>query len=259
MNDITADSDESVIHCRNCGSQLHGRYCHDCSQDCEEGNPGFREWLFETFAEFTSLESRSVLSVRKLLTRPGELTVAWKQGKRERYTRPLRLVVVSLVLLILVRSILGSGRGLLASVVLGFLEGAVGDGGEVEEAVVLQETARILRWFTLALVPILAAVISQFFRRRAFSEHLVFTLHVFSFALILRTLFSFFELVIVAEDITETVQSLAISVYAFMAMRRVYGESILKTAVKFLAIAILSVIIWATAGVAVVALNMYSV
>ncbi len=259
MNDTVSASGEPADICRNCGHKLRGRYCHECSQDREEGSPSVREWLFETFAEFTSLEGRSVRTVGKLLTRPGELTVAWKEGKRVQYTRPLRLVLFSLVLLLLVRSILGSGRGFLASVVLGILEGAVGDGGEVDEAAVLHETGRILRWFTIALVPIVAAVVSQFFRRRTFSEHLVFTLHIVGFALIMRTLFSFVELIIVSEDITETIQFLTILVYAFIAMRRVYEESMLKTSAKFLAITILSILIWANAGVAIVALILYAV
>ena len=120
----------------------------------------------------------------------------------------------------------------------------------------VDQASNILRWFTLALAPIVAGVVSLLFRRRTFAEHFVFTLHVFGFALLVRTLFSFVERVGVSDYITEPIQVFVIMTYALIAMRRVYGDSIVRTWVKFVTIATLSVLIWLAAGASIIALTL---
>ena len=256
MTDETCTSLDSAECCLNCGLELRGRYCHGCSQDREVGNPSLIKWVGETFAEFTSIEGRSLQSIRTLLARPGVLTVAWREGRRVGYTGPLRLFLFSLLLLLLVRSLLGSEPGFMLSAVLGFLEGA---GATVDKTALLAQTDRILRAFTLLLAPVIAGLVSVFFRGRTFSEHFVFTIHVVGFALFLRTIFSFVELVVTSEYITEPIQVFGILIYAYLAMHRVYGESAQRTALKFVAISGLSIVIWFMAGLVILAGIVYSV
>lgn len=259
MTDEVSAADEPGEHCRNCGLELRGQYCHGCSQDRAEASPSLLEWIAETVAEFTSLEGRSLQSIRSLLLDPGALTVAWREGQRVRYTRPLRLFLLALVLLVVLRSLLGSGEGFLASAVLGLIEGGSGPAARVDQAAVLNQADRILRGFTIALAPVVAGVVAVFFRGRSYSEHFVFTLHVVGFALLLRLAFSFVELVFTSEYVTQPLQILFILAYTFLALRRVYGQSAFRTALKLLAIATLSILIWAGAGAGIVALTVDSV
>lgn len=259
MTDEVLSPGESELHCRNCGLRLVGRYCHGCSQDQEEGSPGLMGWIAETFEELTSIEGRTLRSIGALLTKPGALTAAWSDGQRLSYTRPLRVFLFALVLLLFVRSVLGSGPGFLPSAILGILEGASGPEAGVDQLAVLSQTDRILRGFTLALTPVVAGVVALFFRGRPFSQHFVFTLHVVAFALLLRTVFSFIELGSLSEDLTQLVQIACLLAYTFVAMRRVYRNSAPKTAVKLIAVAVVSVIIWVTVGAGVVALSLDSV
>lgn len=244
--------------CKNCGSELVGRYCHQCSQDGEEGTPTFWGWIAETFVEFTSVEGRSVQSVRTLLLRPGVLTVAWRDGQRVRYARPLRLFLFALLLLVLVRTLVGSGPGFLAEATLGFLEGITGR-ADIERAAVLELTDRILRIFALGLAPVVAGVVSWFFRGRAFSEHLVFTLHVFAFAIVVRSLFAVIEVSMAwawgseAPDDFFRAVALALLIYAFLALRRVYGGSGWLTALKLLAITTIGTVVWVGTAAFIVA------
>ena len=205
--------------------------------------------MAETFEEFTSVEGRSIQSVRTLLLRPGALTVAWRDGQRVRYARPLRLFLFALLLLILTRTLIGSGPGFLASATLGFLEGITG-GTDIDNAAVIQLMDSILRGFALGLAPVVAGVIALFFRGRAFSEHLVFTLHVLAFAIVVRSLFSIIEVVIAAVWASEAPDDFfralaaALLIYAFVALRRVYGNSAWMTALKLLVITVICTVIW---------------
>ncbi len=254
MTDELSGSANETDRCRNCGLLLQGRYCHGCSQDSQAGSPSLFEWIAETFAELTSFEGRSFRSVRTLLTRPGELTVAWREGQRVRYDGPIRLFLVSVVVLLVLRALLNAPPGFLGSAVLGFLEGSTGPTNPVDEPAILALTDKMLRVFALALAPIIGGIVSLFFRRRPFSEHFVFTLHIVAFALLLRILFSFVELIITSEDVTQPIQILAILGYTYVAARRVYDESVLPTTIKLVVIVFLSVFVWVLTAAAIISL-----
>ncbi len=245
-------------HCQNCGAELVGRFCHQCSQDREEGTPTFWGWITETFEEFTSVEGRSIQSARTLLLSPGALTVAWRDGHRVRYARPLRLFLFSVLLLILTRALLGSGPGFLADATLGFLTGITG-GAEIDSAAVLELADSILRVFALSLAPVVAGVVALFFRGRAFSEHLVFTLHAFAFAILARTFFVTIEAGVMRISGSEAPDDffralvLALLIYAFVALRRVYDNSAWMVGLKLVAITAISLVIWIGSAAVIVA------
>ncbi|HLL85506.1 MAG TPA: DUF3667 domain-containing protein [Longimicrobium sp.] len=80
------------------------------------------------------------------------------------------------------------------------------------------------------LLPFYAAILKLLYRRRdrLYAEHFVFALHVHAFSLLL------FSLLLLARPLPALrVLVLWAPVYAFLAMRRVYGQGLLKTSAKF--------------------------
>ncbi len=83
-----------MIACRNCGAELHGRYCYACGQQASHSEISLRELMHEGVHEFAHLDSKIVHTVRLLLFKPGELTAEFLRGRRVRYIPPLRLYLI---------------------------------------------------------------------------------------------------------------------------------------------------------------------
>lgn len=86
------------------------------------------------------------------------------------------------------------------------------------------------------LVPVFAAVLGLFYRRRNYPEHLYFALHLHAFAfliLLVAELAKFTSVVILYATLAGIAQ-IAIPVYGFLALRRVYGGTVGTTLLKAL-------------------------
>ncbi|NNC93486.1 MAG: DUF3667 domain-containing protein [Acidimicrobiia bacterium] len=136
----------------------------------------------ESVGELTSFDSRIWRSLRTLIRFPGQLTTAWIEGRRQSFTRPLRLFLIAVLLLAGSSAIWRTEGGFLS----GFLQGAMSGGPEPDERAreAAAFLARTIQWFGLALVPVAAGIVACFYRRRPFSVHLVTVLHIFTFAVI---------------------------------------------------------------------------
>jgi len=95
---------QKISRCRNCGTDLHAPYCSVCGQhDIDYGQSFgviFRDFLDSVF----SFDAKVFRTISLLLTRPGELTFRFLQGKRVPYLNPVRLYFsVSVLLFLAVR------------------------------------------------------------------------------------------------------------------------------------------------------------
>ena len=79
------------VHCANCGAPLNGPYCQACGQKAASPNVSLHEFFHEAFHEFAHVDGKIVQTLRLLLTRPGQLTREFLEGRRQRYVSPLRL------------------------------------------------------------------------------------------------------------------------------------------------------------------------
>lgn len=95
-----------------------------------------------------------------------------------------------------------------------------------------------LTWMILLMMPALALILKLLYIRRDFYfvEHLIFSFHYHSFAFFVASP-AFILINVWSWGITLAFG--LISVYLFLAMRRVYGQSIFKTGVKFLVLNLL--------------------
>ena len=122
--------------------------------------------------------------------------------------------------------------------------------------------AGIYRWFPrvlFALLPVYAAILALFYRRRNYPEHLYFAIHLHAFvfvALAMSNLVKFTRLTAVAIG-AGVAAGLWIVSYSVMALRRVYGGSVGGTVAKGLGIMALYALIVVPALIGVVLLSAF--
>jgi hypothetical protein len=102
------------------------------------------------------------------------------------------------------------------------------------------------------LLPVFAAIVSLFYWRRKYPEHLYFAVHLHAFifmALTVTELLKFTQIPVLVA-LASSVAVIWIPVYATLAFRRVYGGSVVRTLVKESGIAVIYLVAWITAFVA---------
>jgi hypothetical protein len=81
--------------CLNCGTPLQGPFCHYCGQPDKNFLRFFPVLLRELLEDFLDFDSRFMRTMKPLLFKPGKLTRDYLDGRRFRYTPPLRLYIFS--------------------------------------------------------------------------------------------------------------------------------------------------------------------
>ena len=118
-----AQKDHKLKYCFNCDTDLPEmeNYCPLCGQKNTDGKPSFKELVSEFLSSIFNLDSAFFNTLKHLFI-PGKLTTAYFEGKRKRYTGPLRLFFVSAIIMIffLVRFL--SNAGLTDSAILGTID-----------------------------------------------------------------------------------------------------------------------------------------
>src|SRR5205823_6628003 len=87
-----------LTHCENCGAQLTGRYCAQCGQAAVDYRRSFRHVIVDVLDSFLSWDSKFFGTIGLLITRPWRLTNEFLAGKRIRHVHPLRLYLLASIL-----------------------------------------------------------------------------------------------------------------------------------------------------------------
>lgn len=250
--------------CLNCGEPLHGAFCSACGQRVLPPRPSLRELLGEAFAEFSGWDGKLATTLRLLLTRPGQLTLDFLDGRRVRYITPLRLYLsVSLVYFLLSAAAppgVASARIAKAANVKSE-HATIGIGVRIpdpnqltpeDREAVLAEVASapaplrpalrrlandpvgfqsdftaLAPKLMFVLLPVFAAILALFYRRRGFVEHLYFTIHLQTFLFIALGLgvLARYTHMLAAAVIAGVATIIWAPLYAHFALRRTYGGS----------------------------------
>ena len=278
--------------CPNCGVPFavpRPKFCPGCGQESTVRPPKLGEFLQQFGGAYFATEGALWRTLKLLLLKPGELTRQYLAGRRKHYVLPLRLYLsVSLITLLLVRlattgvdnvvkvdwdmskgeySVFtlgdGSGAGLKDGVY--YCNGLplwlckrlerrmVADPKSLQrEATALGERAiSNLGAAMFGLLPLFALCLKLVYlnRRLRYTEHLVFALHLHAcwFILLVLMLFDW--------PVLTGLAFMALPVYTWMAMSRVYGgrwwplllRSMLVSSVYgvMLSLAMVAVVIWA--------------
>ena len=87
-------------YCRNCGHTVgDAKFCSTCGQKNTDGRISFKEFITVVFSTVFNLESKFFKTIRDIFS-PGKLTVEWFKGRHKPYFHPVRLFIVTALLLI---------------------------------------------------------------------------------------------------------------------------------------------------------------
>jgi hypothetical protein len=256
--------------CPNCSAPLNGPYCPACGQRQTDLDRPFREIASEAMEAFFSFDERLIRTLWPLITKPGLLTVEYLSGRRARYLHPFKLYFAFSVALFLLYSLSGITIVRVADEndavvairveeseqedVDGTSATAPGDPGFVgrmlEPVIKLAEEDpdRLNRVFTdrlaksiILLVPVFAVLLRLLYRKSRYIAHLVFSLHLHSFAFFALLIGAGGDLAIGSTDGNGPGNNLATivtAVYSFLALRRVYGRGRIATVVTMIGLLI---------------------
>lgn len=79
--------------CLNCGSWIHGRYCHVCGQENIEPKESVGHLVGHFFKDITHFDGKFFSTIKYLVVRPGFLSGEYMAGRRAAYVNPVRLYV----------------------------------------------------------------------------------------------------------------------------------------------------------------------
>jgi hypothetical protein len=96
-----------TVACANCGEPLIGPYCAICGQERDTHRRSVRDLVGALFEELASFDSRILRTMRALLVQPGELPLAFHEGRTRRYVPALRLYLFVSLLFFLFLSVTG--------------------------------------------------------------------------------------------------------------------------------------------------------
>ena len=235
----------------------------------DPGDHTLRRFFEHTLAALTNADGKIFLTVRLLLTRPGQLTADYLRGKRKLYIAPVQIFLIANLIFFLLHPIIGSdtlttdlhtqlsdtwhnaiARGLVKSRLAARGISSEGYAAAFDAAAITRAKSLVI---LVAPIFSLAVMALYWRRRRLYTAHLVFALHFCAFWLLLisgtlalnnltvrllRTVRIFPSATAVSQGVI--LFSLAImTVYLFRAVRRVFtGESLLVSGVKALTLGI---------------------
>lgn len=236
--------------CPNCGACITGRWCSTCGQRWAPVDPTWHDVVQETADELLHWDSKIAVTLRLLLTRPGELTAELLQGRRARYVAPLRLYLTASLVYFLLRALLPDADFNAAPVDPATL-------ADRPDMRVLGQVFSALPNVIFAMVPAFAGLVWLMYRgaRRHYPAFLFFALHVHA------ALFSLLSLTVpiqsFATDLWITAGQLTVflwmSGYLALALRRVFGGTRAEATRRAIAIVLLHMLLFGIvlAGLAV--------
>jgi hypothetical protein len=247
--------------CLDCGTALAGPFCSHCGQRATPPHPSLKELGGEAFAEFSGWDGKLATTLKLLITKPGELTRQFLDGRRSRFISPLRLYLsASLVFFLFAgrtpittrplpanQTITAEDKARAASILAG-IESSPAPMRPLMRQVVGNQTALVANVMEalpkglFALLPVFAAILLVFYRGRHFTEHLYFSIHVHAFIFVAFDATMLLQRVIRSGTFSlvgAVVAMLWIPVYTHFALVRVYGGGQWSTFVKEIGISAL--------------------
>jgi hypothetical protein len=272
MKDVSGGN----THCANCGAALADRYCGRCGQD-GQGSLSLGHFMHEFVEGIFHVDSSFWRTLRELVTRPGLLTERYLAGKRRSYSPPFRTYLVISIVYFILASMFGAPASRVVSP--GGQEMQPADCAQLaanpgwvlrlvpdleerckraladDRRVLNAELQTLLPKVMFVVLPLVALVQYWVYRRQRplYLENLVFVLHFQSFFYLIGALAFLLaggigavfagQRGVIGELFDFLVYAWSI-IYVFMATRRVYRASVLKTVLGLAALAVAYMVFW---------------
>lgn len=254
------------INCPNCGAVVTEEYCGACGQKrISKEEFSLTHFVGHAVHEMTHFDAKFFKSFLFLFTKPGKLTADYLAGRRSSYMQPMQLFIIANLLFFLATHFMHNNvifatplqvheeHMSYSRVVHELVEQKIARQGishrdyEKKFNLVIAGQAKTL---VIIMVPLLALVLLVLYYRKHsyFVQHLIFSLHFFSFLLlslitVVPLLYVSMALITpllsktqVTPDLTElffiTSVSATMFLYLFNALRKVYEEAMVWTTLK---------------------------
>jgi len=81
------------FHCPNCGYYVERNFCPECGQPAHLHKESFAGLVSHFVSHYIHYESKFWITFKTLITRPGQLTIAYWQKQRMKYIPPITLYI----------------------------------------------------------------------------------------------------------------------------------------------------------------------
>jgi len=88
-------------HCLNCGEELHGRYCSHCGQKAGLRKDSFGHMVVHFIGDYFHYDNKFWTTFKALITKPGQVTLDYIEGRRARYLNPIQLYIFVVTVIVL--------------------------------------------------------------------------------------------------------------------------------------------------------------
>ncbi len=233
--------------CLNCGAELSGEYCNHCGQKkVRRHDFSLKHFFGHLLHEVTHLDSNKILkTLYALVFRPGLLTAEYLAGRKGSYINPIRIYLTFSALYFLfawgaLYEVRGGGAARMArnpnAIAMARQRGIepIALGEKIQGKA--EKYAAGLRFGSVLISGLFLSVLFMG-ARRYYVEHLIFSLHYYSFDFFCKSIFAVafivsaalgFKLPTLALDLFYLVAF----IYLLFALRRVYRQSWAITGMK---------------------------
>jgi hypothetical protein len=253
--------------CPTCSTEMLGLYCYNCGEKRTTSD----DYILSRFVKhavnfFTHYDSKLLHTTRLLLTRPGFLTTEYFAGRRIPYVKPLQLFFLLNILYFFASSFFGwptfatplhihCTNGTYGSLAQSLIDKRIHELGvsyEEYQSHFNHSVGTFSKSLIFIMVPLAALLLQGFYwrPRRFYVEHLVFSIHFFTFLIvnlifvemIIRLLLAALgnlihqNLSASADRYGSIVLAVGTAIYLFFSMKVVYRQSLALTITKTIAI-----------------------
>ena len=253
-------------HCLNCEAVLEGPFCAKCGQRDSKLDISFWEMVRDYLGDAFTFDSRFWKSLRKLMVKPGFLTLIYNSGKRVRYTPPLRLYLFISVFFFASVTLLNPQFLKINEIQVSQPQETTGTettppapalreppkqetspehggGGSIgqlmialkDDTEVINKTiSKRLPQIVFLLVPIFALLVALFFRGSGlhYLQHLVFALHIHAFNFVVLGFLTLLAWIFPPLEPFRVAGIPVAAIYLFMAASRNYGKGFWGTLLR---------------------------
>ncbi len=250
----TVEASENAPHpepnCLNCGAPLVGEYCHECGQrKMHHHEFALKHFSGHVVHEFTHLDSNKILNtLSALLFKPGLLTAEYLAGRKGRHINPIRIYLTfSAIYFLFAWGTLADARGGMRAMETNPRVARIAQQKGLEPKAYAEKVAQKAEKYSAVLrfasVLVSGLFLMLLYRRmsRYYVEHMIFSLHYYSFDFLCKSFFALLFIIASAAGYKLSVQVLnlfypAAFVYLLVALGRVYRQGWLATSLKSVAL-----------------------
>lgn len=252
--------------CPGCRASLETPFCAQCGEEpLAPRDLTLRGLAAKLLHAFTSIDARVLRTTRRLLLQPGALTLDWTRGVRKAWVAPFQLFLIANVIFFGLQWLTGTKvfsstldshlhqqdwsvlAGTLVAQRLAATQRSLQDYAPLFDRAVGLNAKALIVLMAMAFALLLPLVFLR--ERRPFMAHVVFSLHLYTFLLLLfcaavlaAGLSAWIGIggldVPVVDDVISVVNLLVCALYLHLAIGPVYGSSGLRRALQALGLAI---------------------